>query len=272
MRSWWNFTFFMAAGAAFAALAADAPAAAAPKVSGVEVVGTDLRVALSDGRTLSGQGLLGMVLGLRSEAGEPLRVKIEAVTADPKDKTGEVLLYRFTARDGAGNWQPICSPGPDGLRLGIPQPGADGKLVIWCTAGALGKCVRFGYHPWGHLPDGTPLARYHRACVNMVRADYTGDERPTTRTGMLIDIFDHVGINAPEPGPNAMPFEAAWGETGALCVAHVRVPQNVSLDRLVEMAPRFRGRVGAACTEAAAKEWGEPLLFNRSRGNGIPGP
>ena len=269
MGLWWIGILAAAAGAAVVTAAAQA--APAVKISQVEVVGTDLRVALSDGRTLAGGGLVGAVLGLRTEEGAAVRVKVEAVTADPKDRTGEVFLYRFTAPDAAGKWQPVCSPGPDGLQLGIPQPGAGGNVAIWCTAGALGKCVRFGYHPWAHLPDGTPLSRYHRACVNMVRADYTGDNRPTTRNGMLIDLYDKIGINAPEPGPGAMPFEAAWGENGAICVAHVRVPQNVSLDRLVAMAPRFAGRVGAACTEAAAASWGEPLLFNRSRGNGIPG-
>jgi hypothetical protein len=255
-----------------AGLATAAHAALAVKLVNVAVAGTDLRVALSDGRTLSGSGLVGAVLGLRNEAGAAIRVKVEAVMADPKDKTGEVFLYRFTAQDTGGAWQPICAPDPDGRPLAIPQPGAGGTVAIWCTAGALAKCIRFGYHPWGTLPDGSPLARFHRACVNMVRADYTGDERPTTRNGMLIDIFDHVGINAPEPGPNTMPFEAAWGESGAICVAHVRVPQNVSLDRLVEMAPRFAGRVGSSCTEAAAADWGDPILFNRSRGDGIPSP
>jgi hypothetical protein len=268
MGAWWKGILAMAVG--WMGMTATVDAAPVVKITGVEVAGTELRVALSDGRTLAGGGLVGAVLGLRTEEGASVRVRIEAVTADPKDRTGEVFLYRFTAPDAAGNWQPVCSPGPDGLQLGIPQPGAAGTVAIWCTAGALGKCVRFGYHPWERLPDSTPLARYHHACVNMVRADYTGDDRPTTRTGMLIDIYDKIGINAPEPGPGAMPFEAAWGDRGAICVAHVRVPQNTSLDRLVAMAPRFAGRVGAACIEAAAASWGEPLLFNRSRGDGIP--
>jgi hypothetical protein len=262
-----------AAIAALGGLIANPLTAASPvtKIDSVAVVGTDLRVALSDGRTLAGDGLVGVVLGLRNEGGAVVRVRIEAVMPDPKDKTAEVFLYRFTALDVAGAWQPVCAPDPDGRPLAIPQPGVAGTVAIWCTAGALAKCVRFGYHPWGQLRDGTPLARYHSACVNMVRADYTGDDRPTTRNGMLIDIFDHIGINAPEPGPGAMPFEAAWGDGGAICVAHVRVPQNISLDRLVAIAPRFAGRVGETCTEAAAATWGEPLLFNRSRGDGVPG-
>ena len=106
-----------------------------------------------------------------------------------------MLLYRFTAQDAAGAWQPLCPPDPDGQRLGFPQPGPRGDIVIWCTAGALGKCVRVGYAPWRSLPDGTSLAPYHRACVNMMRADYCGDDRPTTRDGTLIDVYDRVGVN-----------------------------------------------------------------------------
>jgi hypothetical protein len=257
-------------GLAVAAVGCSAAAAANGPL--VAVVGTQIEVRAADGSTLPRDRLIGAILALRAEDGERLRVKIEEVMADPKDKTGEVLLYRFTAQDAAGAWQPICSPDPDGRQLGIAQPGAHGEVVIWCTAGALGKCVRFGYHPWGHLANGASLAPYHRACVNMVRADYIGDDHGTTRNGMLIDIYDHVGVQSLTPGRPDLRFEAAWGERGALCVAHVRVPQNISLDRLVAMAPRFAGRVGDACTEEAAATMGEPLLFNRSRGNGIPGP
>ncbi len=73
------------------------------------------------------------------------------------------MLYRLTSPDAAGAWQSVCSPGPDGLQAAIFQLGADGELVIWCTSGALGKCVRYGYHPWQRLPDGASLAPYHRA-------------------------------------------------------------------------------------------------------------
>jgi hypothetical protein len=35
--------------------------------------------------------------------------------------------------------------------------------------------------------------------------------------------------------------------------------------------PRLAGRTGAGCTAEAAKAMGKPLLFNASRGDGIPG-
>jgi ADYC domain len=83
-----------------------------------------------------------------------------------------------------------------------------GRLLITCTGDAEGKCVRFGYKPWGHAADGTPLAPYYQACVRLVRADYCGDGVGHTRNGMPIDIFDRIGVQRDEPGPH-MSLEAA---------------------------------------------------------------
>jgi hypothetical protein len=79
-----------------------------------------------------------------------------------------------------------------------------------------------------------------------------------------------IGINRPEgdstPGVS---FEAAWNEEGAICVAHPRVPQNMTLERLAETCPRLKGRLGAICTEESAASFAKPLLFIGSRGDGI---
>lgn len=240
-------------------------AAHAQERESVRVVGTELVIALDDGRELGHEQVVGTILTLRGEDGQHRRVKIESVAPDPTDPTGEVLLYRLTWPDAAGAWQPVCSPGSDGLQAAILQPGADGELVIWCTSGALGKCVRYGYHPWRQLSDGTSLAPYHRACVNMARADYCGDDRPTTNEGMQIEMQDRAGVRAWPPGDSDFRFEAAWGEQGALCVARVRVPENISLDELVRRCPRLAGRTGDACTPASSYRFGTPLIFNRSR-------
>jgi hypothetical protein len=239
--------------------------AAAQQLQAVRVVGTELQLMLDDGRTLARDELVGAVLTLRAEDGERRRVKIESIMPDPRDRTGEVLLYGFATPDAAGAWRPLCPPDPNGRQLGFPQPGPHGDIVIWCTAGALGKCVRAGYHPWRTLPDGTALAPYHRACVAMMRADYCGDGRPTTRDGTLIDIYDRIGVNPMAPEDGEFRFEAAWGEEGALCVAKVRIPENVSLDGVEGMCPRLAGRVGAVCREDTSVAFGTPLVFNRSR-------
>lgn len=264
MTTWRNILL----GTALALATTAANGAAALQLTLAEVTGTELRLGFSDGRTLAREQLVGVQLDLADEIGAPVRVRVDAVMPDPKDRTGEVLLYSLTTPAAGGGWQPVCDPDPDGKQLGILQQGENGRVVIWCTSGALGKCVRFGYHPWGKAPDGTPLAPYHRACSNLVRGAYADPDTATTRNGMLIDIYDSIGIQQPD---GEMPFEAAWDENGAVCVAHVRVPQNISLERLVEEAPRLAGRTGAACTEETAKAMGRPLLFNRSRGDGIPG-
>src|SRR6266436_911063 len=105
--------------------------------------------------------------------------------------------------------EPLCEAAPDGQQTGFPLAGratADNRLVpagpgdfeIICAAGALGKCVRFGYHPWETRSDGRSMRDYYEACVRMVRADYCGDGR--TRTGMAIDIWDDLGIQVSETG------------------------------------------------------------------------
>lgn len=248
-----------------AILAAPAAAAAAPHIHSVRVDGTAIVVALDDGRELSRDALVGAVLTLRGEDGQRRRMKVEAITPDPTDPTGAVLLYRLSAWDDGGVWRPVCSPGPDGLQMAIPQPGPSGDLAIWCTSGALGKCVRWGYHPWRRLPDGTSLAPYHRACVAMARADYCGDGRPTTTEGRLIQMQDTAGVRSFPPPGGGFSFEAAWGEEGALCVARVRVPGNISLPELERRCPRLAGRTGATCTPGSSARFGVPLLFNRSR-------
>jgi hypothetical protein len=154
---------------------------------------------------------------------------------------------------------------------GIPR----GRMIsqsgftLTCSAGAQGKCVRFGYKPWKTLPNGTELAGYHRACVKMVRADYCGD-KATTRTGMRIDLYDDLGIEreAESAGADELTFEAAWSADGAVCVAHTRVPENMTVEGLRNSCPRLNQRLGPAfCTATNAKAgvFGKALIFNRSR-------
>src|SRR4051812_20187897 len=108
MGGWRKGRLAIAVGALVAAAGADA--APAVRIGGIEVVGTALRLGLSDGRVLSGDALVGAVLGLRDEGGTVMLTKIEAVTADPKDRTGQVSLYRFSTLDARGRWQPVCPP------------------------------------------------------------------------------------------------------------------------------------------------------------------
>ena len=108
-----------------------------PSVAKIEVSGTAFRVTRSDGSVKQGVELHGAVL-VFNIAGSPVRIRIDAITPDPNDNA--VLVHDFRV---------------DGL-----EAGSDVFELI-CTAGAKGKCVRFGYHPWKRAPDGRPMRGYY---------------------------------------------------------------------------------------------------------------
>jgi hypothetical protein len=260
--------------AALAALVlAGPPATAAPDgaVRSVAVEGTSFRVTLADGRVLAQDELPGTVLAIGDGSGQRRKVRIDTVEKDPRDPAGEVVLYGLSGQDPeTGAWSNLCQPDPDGRRLGFPLNGAftpdgrhveaPGRFFVTCTGGAEGKCVRFGYKPWGTLPDGSPMEPYYQACVRMVRADYCGDGVGHTRNGTPIDLFDRVGVQADEVA-SGMTLEAAFGPGGAVCVRHTRLPDVLEMDALAAQCPRLAGRLGEACDEGAPG-----LVFVRSVG------
>lgn len=230
-----------------------------PAVSSIGIQGTEIVVGLADGRTLRSKDLVGAVLEVRIED-QLAKVRIGAVEPDPKDKTGAVWLHTLEGRLPDGSWSNLCSPGPDGRRQGFLLQ-MNGGLQLICSAGALGKCVRFGYRPWAADADGKSLAPQHTACVRMVRGDYGGSDEAWTSDGMLIDVFDPQGIQTAEGGD--LEFEAGWAPDGAVCVHHVRVKENTTLAALEQMYPRLKGRTGAICTEEYARSLGA-IVLNRS--------
>jgi ADYC domain len=249
------------------------------RIDRVEADGTALLVHLTSGRLLQGRELEGATLAIVLPGkSQPQRIRIESIVPDPNDPDGEILLYRIKVLDvekGAG--EELCEPDSQGARWAFPIRGqwdangnhiSDEGFTLTCSGGAQGKCVRFGYKPWRTLPDGTRLANYHQACIRLIRADYCGN-RGTTRDGMLIDIYDRIGIQRPEnnDSQNGLRFEAAWNTKGAVCVAHTRVPANMTLSRLARTCRRLRNRLGAAtCTQEKAKSLArEVLLYNNSK-------
>jgi hypothetical protein len=256
--------------------------AAAPtpdRIERIDLGGTVLQVHLASGRVIAGQDLEGATLALKLPgSSDPQRVLIEQVVKDPNDASGDLLLYRMSVLNVAtGGRDQVCDADAQGEQWVFPVQGqwdSQGKrlsqagFTLTCSSGAQGKCVRFGYKPWRTTPEGVRLDDFHQACVRMVTAAYC-DGRGTTRDGMTIDFYDSLGIQQPENGITAKPllFEAAWDANGALCVAHTRVPANISLQQLGASCPSLRGRLGEAeCTEAAARSGrlGRALLFNRS--------
>lgn len=255
--------------------AADASAG----VKSIDVEGTSFVVALADGRVLRSRDLVGATLNIVTGGGGALRLRIDAVETDPGDlargaaASSEVLLHSFSFQTPEGEWRNLCDPGPDGRRQGFPiagraasdatiGPAEAGVFELTCTGGAQGKCVRLGYHPWRNGPDGAPMWSLYNTCVRLVRADYSGDGKGTTRNGQPIDIYDFLGVQAKANDPSH-DFEAGWSPEGAVCVRHVRVKENTSLAALEDGSPRLKGRTGAICTEEFARVNGA-LLFNRS--------
>jgi hypothetical protein len=199
--------------------------------------------------------------------------RIEGVRLDPDDDAEEIHLHTIEVQDDNGAWQPLCEPDRDGNNEAFPLAGYwdehrrfhpdRERFSLTCTSGAQGKCVRFGYKPWKKSEHGDSLLPVYEACLQMVRADYCGDDRPATRDGTTIDVYDAYGIQTPAPDVEFR-FEAGWNADGAVCVAHTRVPDLETIDSLIERCPRIADKTGKVCTEAAARVAGA-LIFNRSR-------
>jgi hypothetical protein len=260
--------------AAALSLCASAPAA---ELRSLDVVGTHFKATMSDGRVLDSTQLVGALLTVAGAAGA-VKIRIDAVEPDPgldpnRGKPSDVLLHSFSVQGPDGSWTNLCEAGPDGRRQGFPIPGRargdatigaaePGLFELTCTGGAQGKCVRFGYHPW-EQGRGEPSAfDLYNACVRLVRADYSGDGKGTTRNGQPIDIYDMLGVQEPANDP-AHEFEAGFSSEGAVCVRHVRVKENTSLEALEASVPRLKGQTGAICTEDYARSRGA-FLFVRS--------
>ena len=267
----------------FAALSTSlifAAANADDSIQSIDVDRTSLRVHLKSGRVLKDRDLEGATLSLlMSGTTTPRRVRIANVIVDPTDPQRELMLYRMTVLNPTtGVAEELCDADPQGQRWAFPVQGkwdAQGRRTshdgfsLTCSSGAQGKCLRFGYKPWRTTKDGASLEDYYQACIHMVTANYCGD-RGTTKDGMTIDLYDNMGINtlSESAGSDALRFEAAWNATGAACVAHTRVPDNISLRQLAATCPRLQARLGDLnCTETIARSGrlGTVLLFNRSR-------
>lgn len=254
--------------AAFVTCAVALQSAAAVEPRSVEVEGTQFKVTLTDGHVLRSSELVGATLTVATSSG-PLRLRIDTVERDPDAKNPPVWLHSFSTEAPDGSFHNLCEAGPDGRRQGFPlafrprpggalEPAEPGSFELVCTGRARGKCVRFGYLPW----TSDAMREVYNACVRVVRADYCGEGEGTTRTGTLIDHYDAVDIEEPGHDPR-FEFEAGWTASGAVCVRHVRIKENISLERLAASCPRLREHLGESCTEKTARALGA-TVFVRS--------
>ncbi|MGO4525555.1 ADYC domain-containing protein [Microvirga sp. 2MCAF35] len=223
----------------------------------------DLTLHLSDGTVLRGDALIGLTLVAGLQPNE-FEIHIDDIVRGGRLADRGITFYRMSVKNPAtGVPQPLCDIDPDGERAAFAFPDGAGGFSITCTSGAEGKCILFGYLPW-ETRDGVPLRDLHKACIHMLRADYGGDNRPTTRNGTAVNVYDRLGIQHPDPAPG-MDFEAAWGPDGAVCVSHTRIADNISLEELAERYPRLRGKLGPhVCSEDAVRADPRALVFNQS--------
>nr|WP_246389315.1 ADYC domain-containing protein [Microvirga mediterraneensis] len=223
----------------------------------------DLLLRLNDGTVLRGNAMIGLTFIMGTGSGE-IQIRIDDIIREGQLANRGITFYRMSVKDPVtGAAQSLCEADPDGEHAAFAFPDGAGGFSITCTSGAEGKCILFGYLPW-ETRDGVSLRDLHRACIHMLRADYGGDDHPTTRNGTAVNVYDRLGIQHPDPAPG-MAFEAAWGPDGAICVSHTRIADNISLEELAERYPRLRGRLGpSACSEEAMRAEPRAMLFNQS--------
>jgi hypothetical protein len=194
--------------------------------------------------------IVGTVLQGTNSDGKPVEVAI--CGAEPSADDPSVEWYRIEAWNPvAQEWENPCqanirTPAPRALAVsGVwdasgAHRDAPGKLTLACEAGAISKCVTWGYKPWAQR-DGKSLAELHQTCTRMARADYCGNGRSHTWDGTFIDMYDSLGMlkqtkQATESwDPALASFEAAWTPDGAACLARTRYGQ--SLESIIQECP-----------------------------------
>ncbi len=238
----------------------------------LRVDGTQFVIAKADGSLRSGADLVGAELDL----GAVGIVRVLNVERDETARFKEVWLHTLLLRaPGDLQFHGFCAPDPKGDTRVVVYPGyfnaqrryvADqDRFSISCVSGVEAKCLRWGYLPWRKAPrTGESLLPYYESCINLARADYCASDEPGTRNGTLIDVYDHVGVQQREHKPDELSFEAGWNVSGAVCVHHSRIPENLPITALQDRCPRLtEDRRGSQCTEKRASALGA-ILFNRS--------
>ena len=248
-------------------------AAGATTVPSMRVDGTAIIVTDADGVERRGNALEGAELDL----GALGTIRIRGAVLDPEARFVDDawLLDAQMRAPGASAFTDACiGDGKSDRRMMIYSGYLDPSLryvadktrfSITCVSGVEAKCLRWGYMPWRKAPIGdVSLAPYFEACVRLARADYCGDSQPTTREGTAIDVYDRVGVMQRTPNLPDFAFEAGWTPSGATCVHHARIPENLDLADLPARCPRLANAlIGKACDEATAERQGA-LIITRS--------
>lgn len=198
-------------------------------------------------KLLKKKKLIGTTFTAYLEDGAELTLRID--DAETNVELPETyLLYEVSYLDD-GAWEPLCGvnteTGVPGRAValngtweyeqGVVGGGAwipnDRLFTFACEDFVLAKCVALGYTPWSdgeicdtEAPDEdcvvATLASRHQACTRALRADYCGDGTAHTVDGVLLNLYDGIGIRG---DAEDWDHEAEWDAQGARCVVAERV-------------------------------------------------
>jgi hypothetical protein len=191
-----------------------------------------------------------------------LCLKLADVRRDKATPTGPgQWLMHLEIIDKSGDSRPFCLPDREGKTWALAYKEGNGDTKLTCSKGAYAKCLRMGYVPWITYRS-VSLARYHKACTMLIRADYLGDGSSHTTAGVSVDISDDLGISTPSP---LAVFEGGWDEKGAVCMREWRLPQPQN-KKYSSIAASLRGGYGTiACDHENAKKQGAILFSGKLR-------
>jgi hypothetical protein len=251
-------------------------------LSGLRLEGGHL-MASSASRSLEGVVFQGKTLD-----GKPVKVALcraEPDETDPSQMRYQIEVWKpkhamwenpCMVTDAVSTPRALAVPGVWNAR-GARQEEA-GAFTFACEAGAIAKCVEWGYKPWAEK-DGKSLTDIHQACTRMARADYCGDGNSHTRDGNPIDVYDERKVMTRSTESSELwdvrrgSFEAAWSAEGASCLSHTR--DGRAVDEVMAECPDLFQRAdkdlgeGDRCTvvrkEVSAEE---APLRNQSYGHG----
>ncbi len=188
----------------------------------------------------------------------PLCLNLLKVKRDAASPSGPGLwLMQVDIVKNDGQTIPFCLPDSTGSSWALAYKEGQETPQLTCTGGAYGKCLRLGYHPWRRFKS-VSLAPYHKACINLMRADYLGDGSSHTTPGVAIDISDDLSLLTPSPDSI---FEGGWDQRGAVCLRAWRLSGKARV-AAASIAAQLRGGFGDKnCSLETARERGA-LLFS----------
>jgi hypothetical protein len=211
-----------------------------------------------------------------------IEYRITAIAAETPNydptHTGNTFLYTLQQNvDNTGNWSTACPVDRDGRSAAIPltdiwddngdRNSSAPLFTLACTVSSIAECYRWGYRPWATGNGNLKIT--HWACTRLARADYCGDGQNHTVSGTRINVWDNLSppIQAQSATPDGMSFEAAWSQTGALCLSHARWASSsgsvVAVECPNKLHPPGQGSP-TVCDDPSQAGNGPNRLFNES--------